>query len=108
MTYSKTYVQEDAHGALRVGASDVSLDSVVIAYQQGHSAESIQQLYPLVSLEEVHGTIAFYLANQTEVHRYLDKQRKLWNDLKAKSDQAPSPVVERLRKLSSTGNKSTP
>ena len=108
MTYSKTYVQEDTHGALRVGVSDVSLDSVVIAYQQGHSAESIQQLYPLVSLEEVHGAIAFYLANQTEVHQYLDKQRKLWNELKAKSDQRPSPVVERLRILKSTGNKSTP
>ena len=31
----------------------VSLDSVVIACQEGHFPETIQQLYPALSLEEV-------------------------------------------------------
>jgi uncharacterized protein (DUF433 family) len=67
---SRTYVAEDTDGALRVGALGVSLDSVVIAFQQGHSAETIQQLYPALSLEEMYGAITFYLANRDAVDQY--------------------------------------
>jgi hypothetical protein len=35
-------VEEDAQGALRVGSLGVSLNSVVIAFEQGHSAETTQ------------------------------------------------------------------
>ena len=61
-------MEEDSQGALRVGSLGVSLVSVVIAFQQGHSEETIEQLYPALSLEEVYGAIAFYLANRDEVH----------------------------------------
>ena len=33
MLSAKNYVEEDAQGALRVGSLDVSLDSVVIAFE---------------------------------------------------------------------------
>jgi uncharacterized protein (DUF433 family) len=59
-------VPEDSQGVLRVGPPGVSPDSVVIAFQQGHSAETIQQLYSALSLEEVYGAIAFYQSNPTE------------------------------------------
>jgi hypothetical protein len=49
----KKYVALDPEGALRVGSLGVSLDSVVIAFQDGHFAETIQQLHPPLSLEEV-------------------------------------------------------
>ena len=71
MISSKRYVEEDSQGALRVGSLGVSLDSVVIAFQQGHSAETIEQLYPALSLEEVYGAIAFYLANRVLELRFL-------------------------------------
>ena len=57
MIQDKTYVRKNEQGAWRVGALDVSLDSVVIAYQQGYSAETIQQLLPALTLEEVYGAI---------------------------------------------------
>ena len=62
MISSKRYVEEDSQGVLRVGPLGVSLDSVVIAFQQGHFAETIQQLYPALSLEEVYGSNACFLA----------------------------------------------
>jgi hypothetical protein len=77
----------------------VSLDSVVIAFQQGHSAETIQQLYPALSLEEVYGAIAFYLTNRDEVHQYLERQEQLWDQVRHRAAQNPSPVVQRLRSL---------
>jgi uncharacterized protein (DUF433 family) len=94
---ANTYVHEDAQGALRVGRLGVSLDSLVIAYQEGFSPEAIQQQYPALSLEEVYGAITFYLANKEEVQRYLESQEKRWQELRQKLAQAPSPVVERLR-----------
>ncbi len=99
MISSKTYVEGDSLGALRVGPLGVSLDSVVIAFQQGHSAETIQQLYPALSLEEVYGAIAFYLANRDEVHQYLERQDQLWDQVRKRAAQNASSVVQRLRAL---------
>jgi uncharacterized protein (DUF433 family) len=99
MISSKRYVEEDSQGALRVGSLGVSLDSVVIAFQQGHSPETIQQLYPALGLEEVYGAIAFYLANRDEVDQYLERQDQLWDQVRHRTEQSPSPVVQRLRSL---------
>jgi hypothetical protein len=55
MIAMKTYVERDSQGALRVGSLGVSLDSVGVAFQHGHSAETIQQLDPALTLEEVYG-----------------------------------------------------
>jgi uncharacterized protein (DUF433 family) len=99
MSESKTYVRTDEQGARRIGSTRVSLDSVVIAYQQGHSPETIRQQYPALTLEEVYGAITYYLANREDVERYLERQQQLWNDLRQRADQQPSPVVERLRQL---------
>src|SRR5437870_4674179 len=47
-------------GTYRIGGSRVSLDSVVYAYRRGASPESIQRSFPSLTLEEVHGALAFY------------------------------------------------
>ncbi len=108
MISSKTYVEEDSQGALRVGSLGVSLDSVVIAFQQGHSAETIQQLYPALNLEEVFGAIAFYFANRDEVHQYLERQDKLWDQARERAAQNPSPVLQRLRALNTVRGSASP
>ena len=99
MGEAKSYVRTDEHGAMRVGQTRVLLESIVYAFQEGDSPESIRQQYPALSLEEVYGAITFYLANGESVRQYLERQEKLWDDLRHKADQHPSPVVERLRKL---------
>lgn len=108
MTQGKIYVRQNPEGAFRVGELDVSLDSVVIAFQQGYSPETIQQLYPALTLEEVYGAITFYLANQGEVQRYLERQEGHWQDLRKRSTEDPSPVAARLRALSQTASRAAP
>ena len=49
----KTYVRTDGSGAMRIGNTRVMLDSIVAAFDEGHSAETIQQQYPALTLEEV-------------------------------------------------------
>ena len=108
MNSSKSYVEPDSQGVLRVGSLGVSLDSVVIAFQEGHSPETIQQLYSALSLEEVYGAVAYYLANRNEVDQYLKRQEQLWEQVRQHTAQNPSPVVQRLRALSKVPGSTAP
>src|ERR687895_612264 len=99
MNEEKQYVRVDEHGVMRIGNSRVMLDSIVAGFEQGHSRETLQQQYPALSLEEVSGTITYYLAHTDVVHTYLKRQDELWEAWRAKSATRLSPVIERLRAL---------
>ena len=92
-----TYVRTDEHGVMRVAGTRVMLDSVIACYQQGHSPETIRQQYPALTLEQVYGAIAYYLAHQAQVDDYLRRQDALWQQLRREADRQPAPVVRRLR-----------
>lgn len=70
MAESKEYVnwQDDAY---RIVGTRVCIDSIVYAFRAGASPESIQKNFPTLTLEQVYGSIAFYLGNTAEVDRYL-------------------------------------
>jgi uncharacterized protein (DUF433 family) len=95
----KTYVRVDESGVMRVGTSRVMFDSIMASFEQGHSAETIQQQYPALSLEEVYGAIAWYLAHADEVAQYLQRQQAIWDQWRTKAAEQPSPVIQRLRAL---------
>ncbi len=101
----KLYVHLDENGVMRVGNTQVMLDSVVASFDQGHSAETIRAQYPALSLEEVFGAIAYYLANRQEVQEYLQRQEALYDRLRAESKQQPSEVMQRLRAVKFAANK---
>jgi uncharacterized protein (DUF433 family) len=95
----KPYVQEDEHGVLLVGNTRVMLDSVVASFEEGHTAESILDQYPALSLAEVYGAIAYYLTNRDEVRAYLQRQQAQWDALRQKSAQQLSEPIRRLRAI---------
>ena len=99
MSNFNCYVRKDEHDVLRVGETQVMFDSVVAAFEQGHSPEMICQQYPSLSLEAVYGAITWYLAHPDEVKQYLSQQDRVWEDMRTKAEQQPAAVVERLRKL---------
>lgn len=67
---AKSYV-EYRNDAYWIEGTRISLDSIVYAFRQGLSPESIVQSFPLLTLEQVYGAIAFYLANSAEIDAYL-------------------------------------
>jgi len=93
----RSYVRVDEYGVMRVGQSRVMLDSIVASFEQGYSAETIQQQYPALSLEEVYGAIAWYLAHIDEVSQYLKRQQAVWTQWREQAARQPSLVVQRLR-----------
>jgi uncharacterized protein (DUF433 family) len=64
------YVEHE-HGAYRVGGTRISLESLVYAYLNGQTAEAIAQAFPLLTLEQVYGALAYYLAHRETIDAYL-------------------------------------
>lgn len=58
---------ERRNGGYYVAGTRMSLDSVVYSFKSGDSPETIRQNFPSLTLEQVYGAIAFYLAHQEEV-----------------------------------------
>jgi uncharacterized protein (DUF433 family) len=81
---TKAYVEYRNEGYWVVDAR-ISLDSIVYAFRNGLPPESIVQSFPLLTLEQVYGAIAFYLANRAEIDAYLAAEE-------AEFDAMPQPL----------------
>ena len=57
--------------SLRVGSTRVLLETVVISYKLGASADEIVYQYPTLELADVHSVISYYLNNQAQVEEYV-------------------------------------
>jgi uncharacterized protein (DUF433 family) len=57
----------------RVAQTRISLDSLVYAYLNGQTAEAIAQSFPLLTLEQVYGALAYYLAHRKQVDARLQR-----------------------------------
>lgn len=55
------------NGGYYVTGTRVSLDTLVYLYRDGASPEGIQDELPSLALEQIHGALAFYLANRKSV-----------------------------------------
>src|SRR5450432_2199437 len=58
---------EQRNGGFYVAGTRVSLDSIVYSFRAGDSPETIRQNFSSLTLEQVYGAIAFYLAHRQEV-----------------------------------------
>ncbi len=66
----------DERDVVRVGKTRVTLETVLTAFKQGHSAEEIVHKYPALNVNEVKETIEYYLSNREEVDAYLEQIEK--------------------------------
>ena len=64
-------LRADAHGAIRVSDTRVTLDTLIARYHQGDSPEAIHEGFPTVPLTDIYAVIAYYLAHRDEVDAYL-------------------------------------
>jgi len=101
----KEYVEQRNRGYY-VQGTRVSLDSVVYAFLRGESADGIAESFPALSLEQVYGAIAFYLAHRASIDCYLQegkaefarlrdearrKHPELYGKLDAARERTPTP-----------------
>jgi len=73
-------------GVLRIGDTRVSLDSVIIAFNQGSAPEQIVYDYDTLTLSDVYAAISYYLQHRETVDSYLTKRAKQNERLRESND----------------------
>ena len=71
MAYPASPYIEEQNGGLYVAGTGVSLDSVVIRFQQGASPDKIVRSFPTLKLSQVYGAIAYFLENEKTINDYV-------------------------------------
>jgi uncharacterized protein (DUF433 family) len=88
------FINEDA---IRIAGTRVNIETVLRDYQQGAGPEEIVLRYPTISLEQVHATITYYLANWEKMQDYLGRvetsHEEAWRD----QERHPSEFIQSLR-----------
>jgi uncharacterized protein (DUF433 family) len=79
---------------LRVGRSNVTLENVLWAFQQGATPEQIVDRYPTLALADVYDVVAYYLRDRPSVEAYLAEQERAAEELAdAVRRESPSRVT---------------
>ncbi len=65
----------DREGTIRVRGTRVTLDSIIMAFQNGATAEAVAQKFPPVTLADVYQVIAYYLHHSAEIDNHLALRR---------------------------------
>ncbi|MBI3247268.1 MAG: DUF433 domain-containing protein [Deltaproteobacteria bacterium] len=92
---NKDYVTQ-VDGAYRITDTRISLDSVVYCFLGGQTPESIVQSFPLLTLEQVYGAIAFYLAHRAEIDAYLEQGEVEFEALRQQWREQNLPLHQKL------------
>ena len=93
---STDYVVQTPDGAWRVIGTRVSLDSIVHAYWNGRQPETIAADFPTVSLEQIHGAIAYYLHNKEAVDKYLTERDADFEKRRAEDRARPNHITREM------------
>jgi uncharacterized protein (DUF433 family) len=90
-----TYV--DQHdGGYWVAGTRVSLDSVIYAFLEGLSPESIVDNYETLILEQVYGAIAYYLGHRAEIDAYLKQSEAEFDSFYERAREANPLLYKKL------------
>ena len=86
---SRTYVIF-RDGMYWINKSRVSLDSIVYSFKAGDSPETIRQNFSSLTLEQVYGAIAFYLAHEQEVDANIrEGEEEIQHSIRPVSESRP-------------------
>jgi uncharacterized protein (DUF433 family) len=79
-----------------ISGTRVSLDSIVYAFLNGQTAETIAQSLPSLTLEQVYGAITYYLAHRAEIDRYLRQSEEVYAAQRETARQADPMFYKKL------------
>lgn len=92
-------IRVDANGAWRFGNSRLLVELVVDAFQDGATPEAIVQRYPVVTLADVYGVIAYYLRHPGTVGDYLAEREAVASQVRDKIERGQTDMKELRRRL---------
>ena len=96
---TQNYIEKD-ESRFRIVGTRVSLDSVVYDFLNGLSPESIVDNFDGLTLEQVYGTITYYLGHRAEVDAYLQRNRAKFEALRQQARLAHPLLYQKLEAAS--------
>jgi uncharacterized protein (DUF433 family) len=95
-------LRTDEGGVIRVGQTRVTLQTLIVDFNQGASPEEIVHHYPALTLSDVYLVIGYYLQHRDEVDTYVKQQRSLAEQARREYEAATpdDPLRARLLALS--------
>lgn len=89
---------EEREGIYYVPGTRISLDSIVYAFREGCSPETIREDFTGLTLAHVYGAIASYLDHQAEIDAYLLRRQEQWAELERQGTPASPELQARLER----------
>lgn len=96
--HDRSYVQYQ-NEVYRVAGTRVALDAIVRRFWEGDAPESIAQSFPVLTLEQVYGAIAYYLRHQNAIDAYLKQAESEEAAIAAQLRHQNQALHERLLRL---------
>ena len=92
-------IVQTADGAFRIGKTRVTLDTLIVVFNQGLTPEEIVQSYPTLLVADVYAVITYYLRHQDEVDAYIAQNEREAEALQAQFEARFNykQIRERLR-----------
>ena len=88
---------ERRDGSFYIVGSRVPLAVVVHEFRNGESPEAIRSHYSTLTLEQIYGSITFYLGNKEQVDRDIAERRRLEDEF-TRTHPAPPELKRKLER----------
>ena len=85
-------------GVMRVRGTRITLDTVLVAFRDGATAEEIVLQYPSISLADVYQVIGYSLRHSSELEAYFAQRREAGRTTRQLSESTwpPDGIRDRL------------
>ncbi|MFM6386876.1 MAG: DUF433 domain-containing protein [Microcystis panniformis] len=85
---------------IRLKNSRIGIETILYEYiYRARTPEEIGQIYPTLTLEQIHATILYYLHEKDRVSQYLTDWLEHCQKGEQEQDLNPPAFVEKMRKL---------
>jgi uncharacterized protein (DUF433 family) len=89
-----------ARDDIRLKGTRIGIETILFDYLfHSKTPEEIAQIYPSLTLEQVYGTILYYLHNKLVIDAYMTDWLEWGDRMRAEQQANPRPIVEKLRQL---------
>ncbi|MCP5050757.1 MAG: DUF433 domain-containing protein [bacterium] len=94
----KVPLKVDSHGVARIGGTRVTLETVVITFKEGATAEEIVYRYPTLKLADVYSVLSYYLRRKEDVEEYLNQRQQVTEQVRQLNEARfdPDGIRDRL------------
>jgi uncharacterized protein (DUF433 family) len=94
--FDPSVLRVDEGGAVRIGKTRVTLDTLVGEYSKGETAEQIAQNFPTLDLADIYCALGYYIRHRGEVDEYIREGERKFEEFRRSHPEMFS-LQEKLR-----------